>query len=173
MLPESVLTSVISICYLNQLVNLREALNHLCADMPSQSPFLVWRPRRFNSVQTEAFQIKCTAVSTFQSWDSLTLSPLKLVTVALQCLRKRKTTMYANSDMSYILMGLLQQRPNVVLSDSAFQAFARLSLANDSNLLLERLICLLPKSLDKDWWSLSDAWNAKLWDIYPKIQICG
>ena len=105
--------------------------------------------------------------------NSLVLTPLELVTVALQCLPKRKTTEYLKGDMSYILMGLLRQRPNVVRSDSAFQAFARLSLANDSNMLLERLICLLPHSLDDDWCSLSDDWNVMLWDIYPKVQICG
>ena len=104
---------------------------------------------------------------------SLTLSPLELVTVALQCLPERKTTEYLKGDMSYILMGLLRQRPDIVRSDSAFQAFARLSLANDSNMLLERLICLLPHSLNDDWCSLSDAWNVMLWDIYPKVQICG
>lgn len=104
---------------------------------------------------------------------SLTLSPLELVTVALQCLYKRYKGEYLPGDMSYILMGLLRHRPTVVSSDSAFQAFARLSLANDSNMLLERLICLLPKRLDENWWSLDDAWNARLWDIYPKIQICG
>ena len=105
--------------------------------------------------------------------NSLILSPLELVTVALQCLYKRNKGYYLDGDMSYVLMGLLRHRPNVVREDSAFQAFARLSLANDSNMLLERLICLLPKRLDEDWWSLNDAWDVMLWDIYPKIQICG
>ena len=105
--------------------------------------------------------------------NSLTLTSLELVTVALQCLHRRKTTEYLKGDVSYILMGLLRQRPKIVRSDSAFQAFARLSLANDSNMLLERLICLLPSGLDDDWWSLDDAWNIMLWDIYPKTQVCG
>ncbi|KAL8717734.1 MAG: hypothetical protein Q9225_005045 [Loekoesia sp. 1 TL-2023] len=105
---------------------------------------------------------------------SLMLTPLELNTVALHCLQNRYTTTeYLPGEVAYILMGLLQQRPEVVASDSEFQAFARLSLANDSNLLLERMICLLPSSLDADWWSLEDAWNATLWDIYPKSQICG
>ena len=70
-------------------------------------------------------------------------------------------------------MGFLRQRPNIVRSDSAFQAFARLSLANDGNILLERLICLLLHSVDDEWCSLGDAWNVMLWDIYPQVQICG
>ncbi|KAL8702487.1 MAG: hypothetical protein Q9201_004342 [Fulgogasparrea decipioides] len=46
-------------------------------------------------------------------------------------------------------------------------------MANDSNLLLERLICLSPTEPDEDWWGLGDTWGVKLWDIYPKTQVCG
>ena len=70
-------------------------------------------------------------------------------------------------------MGLLRLRPNVDSTDSAFQAFARLSLANDSDMLLERLICTLPKSPEQDWSNMEDAWDVKLWDIYPKCQVAG
>ena len=105
--------------------------------------------------------------------NSLVLSRLQLVTVALNCLYKRKTTSYYDGDISYVLMGLLRHRPNIVPSDSAFQAFARLSLANDSDRLLERMICLLPKTLDDHWWSLNDFWDVMLWDIEPAVQVCG
>lgn len=104
---------------------------------------------------------------------SVILSPLELMTTALLCLQNRLTTEYFHGDLSYALMGLVRQRPNVRPSDSAFQAFARLSLANDSNLLLERLICLLPKNPYDSWHSLHDHWGASLWDIYPKSQVCG
>ena len=53
-------------------------------------------------------------------------------------------------------MGLLRLRPKVDSTDSAFQAFARLSLANDSDLLLERLICTLPKSPEQHWSIMDD-----------------
>ena len=43
-------------------------------------------------------------------------------------------------------MGLLRLRPKIDRTDSPFQAFARLSLANDSDMLLERLMCILPES---------------------------
>ena len=36
--------------------------------------------------------------------------------------------------MSYVIMGLLRQRPEIDMKDSALQAFARLSLANDNNM---------------------------------------
>lgn len=80
--------------------------------------------------------------------NTLTLSRLELVVLALESLKLRVekgTTKYLEGDLSYALMGLLRQRPRVDKTDSAFQAFARLSLANDSDRLLERLICLLPK----------------------------
>lgn len=104
---------------------------------------------------------------------SLVLGPLELITVGLRCLHGREKGKYLEGDMSYALMGLLRQRPTVVRKDSAFQAFARLSLANDSNLLLERLICVLPKTPSQPWHDMDDQWNVALWDIYPSTQICG
>ena len=40
-----------------------------------------------------------------------------------------------------------------------------LSLANGSDQLLERLICVLPKDPYQPWHSMDDAFDAKLWDI--------
>lgn len=106
---------------------------------------------------------------------SLTLTPLELVDLALKCLNltQRKTRkVYLKGDMAYVIAGLLRQRPSIDRTDSAFQAFARLSLANDSNMFLERMLCLLPKDMNEGWWSLSDAWDSSIWDIYPRTQIC-
>ena len=104
---------------------------------------------------------------------SVILSPLELVATALKCLGRRHTTQYLPGDLSYSLMGLLRQRPNARKDDSGFQAFARLSLANDSNMLLERLICLLPPDPYAPWYSFEDHWDASLWNVYPRTQICG
>lgn len=104
---------------------------------------------------------------------SLILSRLELVILALQCLNNRRTSQYFKGDLSYALMGLLRLRPNVDSSDSAFQAFARLSLANDSDMLLERLICTLPKDPAQSVLSTDDVWGVGLWDIYPTCQIAG
>ena len=104
---------------------------------------------------------------------SLQLGRLQLVTIALQCFHDRQKGDYLPGDMSYAMMGLMLRRPNVVRSDSAFQAFARLSLANDNELLLERLICIMPKSPKQPWHDVSDEWNVNLWDIYPSTQVCG
>lgn len=104
---------------------------------------------------------------------NLTLSSLELVTIALKCLHSRQKGFYLPGDMAYALMGLLRRRPTVVKSDTAFQAFARLSLANDNDLLLERLICTLPKSLSQPWYDMDDQWDVSLWDILPSTQVCG
>jgi hypothetical protein len=112
--------------------------------------------------------------------SSLILTPLELVTIALQCLQSRLTEMlrtgyrqYSPGDMSYALMGLLRRRPKVNRTDTDFEAFARLSLANDSNMLLERLICMLPLKRGLPWHEMTDAWGVRLWDIYPTCQIAG
>jgi hypothetical protein len=104
---------------------------------------------------------------------SLILTPLELVTKALECLWRRKTDNPKPGDQSYALMGLLRRRPDVNYNDSAFEAFARLSLANDSNLLLERLICMMPKRRGQGWHVMLDAWGVNLWDIEPSCQVAG
>lgn len=104
---------------------------------------------------------------------TIILSPLELVTIALQCFRNRDTTTWYNGDLSYAMMGLLRRRPRVDETDTAFQAFSRLSLANDSNQMLERLICMLPRHLDQPWHTIEDAWDRNLWDIDPLCQVVG
>ena len=111
---------------------------------------------------------------------SLILTPLELVTIGLECLQSRLDGMLANGysqwsagDMSYALMALMRRRPEVNEHDSAFEAFANLSLANDSNKLLERLICLLPPDINGPWHNMEDAWRVKLWDIDPRCQVAG
>ena len=104
---------------------------------------------------------------------NLILSSLELVTIALRCLHNRQKGFYLKGDMAYALMGLLRRRPMVVRTDTAFQAFARLSLANDNDLLLERLICILPKTLSQPWYEIEDQWGVSLWDVIPSTQVCG
>ena len=70
-------------------------------------------------------------------------------------------------------MGLLRRRPKINSTDTGFQALARLSLANDNDLLLERLMCVMPRSPEQPWFSLKDAYGVKLWDIIPTCQISG
>ncbi|KAH8887306.1 hypothetical protein GQ53DRAFT_873055 [Thozetella sp. PMI_491] len=104
---------------------------------------------------------------------NLGLSRLELAVTALKCLYLRQTTEYLAGDQAYALMGLLRLRPQIDRTDSPFQAFARLSLANDSDKLLERYLCTLPKTPSQPWHDMSDAYNSALWDIEPYIQIAG
>jgi hypothetical protein len=109
---------------------------------------------------------------------SVALTPLELVVVALQCLNNRATedwnfTPNIKGEMAYVLMGLLRTRPRANLKDSAFQAFARLSIANDSHMLLERLVCVMPKIPNQRWHDTADHWDSQLWDIYPSCQVAG
>lgn len=107
--------------------------------------------------------------------NSIELSRLELSIIALKCLFSRSTTKggYLQGDHAYALMGLLRCRPPVDSTDSQFQAFARLSLANDSDKLLERYLCTLPLSSSQDWYDMSDAYHSSLWDIEPRCQVAG
>jgi hypothetical protein len=40
-------------------------------------------------------------------------------------------------------------------------------------MLLERLMCILPKDPTQHWSSTSDAYGVNVWDIYPSCQIAG
>lgn len=104
---------------------------------------------------------------------NLTLSRLELVILALKCLSQRRTSKYLDGDLAYVLMGLLRRRPFVDHTDSEFQAFARLSLANDSDSLLERLLCVLPRSQSQPWYHTADMFGVNLWDIQPTCQVAG
>ncbi|OXV08124.1 hypothetical protein Egran_04114 [Elaphomyces granulatus] len=105
--------------------------------------------------------------------NNLSLSRLELVTIALDCLTRRKTHRKFPGDVSYALMGLVRRRPVVEPRDSEFIAFARLSLVNDNDCLLERLVCTQPKKPLGEWDDMEDAWDAKLWDIIPHCQVAG
>ena len=104
---------------------------------------------------------------------NLLLSPAELQTVALRCFHNRSAGSYFPGDKTYALMGLLLKRPKANRKDTPFQAFARLSLANESNQLMERLACILPQTYDQPWYDMSDQWSISLSDIYPSIQVCG
>jgi hypothetical protein len=104
---------------------------------------------------------------------SIILSPLELVTIAFQCLSTRSIKEKSEADIAYVLMGLLRRRPKVDIENSSFQAFSRLSMGNDSDRLLERLICLLPKSPKEKWHVINDVWDRNLWDVDPFCQVVG
>jgi hypothetical protein len=105
--------------------------------------------------------------------SSIHLTPLELVSIALECFAGRTTQQFSKGDIAYALMGLLRRRPAVNKADKGFEAFARLSLANDSDRLLERLICMQPTRRNAPWHTITDAWGVRLWDIEPRCQVAG
>lgn len=100
------------------------------------------------------------------------LSKLELAVTSLQCRNIRDTAQYLPGDHSYALMGLLRMRPKIDATDTPFQAFARLSLANDSDKILERLLCMQPTP-GKQWYEMTDAYDSMPWDIAPYCQVAG
>lgn len=102
------------------------------------------------------------------------LSRLELAVLGLRCLYRRAATQYLPGDQAYALMGLLRLRPEVDKTDSPFQAFSRLSLANDSDCLLERYLCMLPPAGEEAAWHyMADAYGCLAWDVAPYVQVAG
>ncbi|KAF2171322.1 hypothetical protein M409DRAFT_18436 [Zasmidium cellare ATCC 36951] len=99
------------------------------------------------------------------------LTQIELIDIANRCMRRRTTTKYMDGDYAYALMGLLRRRPQVVKTDSDFAAFARLSLSNTSDSIIERLLCMQPPSRDTPWHTMVDAYEAQLKDIELSCQI--
>jgi hypothetical protein len=106
---------------------------------------------------------------------TLTLSRLELIQVALEALGSRGVKKFQTGDLAYALMTLLKIRPRMDPTDSEQQALARLSLANDSDHIVERMACMdqlrFPKMERK--FNISDDLGAKLWDIEPLCQVAG
>ncbi|OQE07741.1 hypothetical protein PENVUL_c012G08894 [Penicillium vulpinum] len=97
---------------------------------------------------------------------------------------------YTTKDMAYAAMGLLSYRLIPNDSDNVFQAIARLFIINDSNQLLERLLCLslFPEKPPVETPSGSgstgnetilcniadeDQYCTHLWDIKPLCDVVG
>ncbi|KAH8671846.1 hypothetical protein BGZ60DRAFT_406032 [Tricladium varicosporioides] len=111
----------------------------------------------------------------------LTLSRLEILSNAIAALGDRAYKNYQShtrADIAYALMGLLHYRIEKSPTDTAFQAIARLSLANDSDRLIERMISLYPDPHDTSTSSFmqlskADLYSTHLWDVEPLCQIVG
>ena len=122
-------------------------------------------------LQPEYYDAKVSGQLLDHYAGNLEMSRLELAVTLLKCLYARETGGYLPGDQAYALQGLLRLRPQIDSTDSQFQAFARLSLANDSDALLERYICTLPVSPTQNWHDMTDAYGAQLWDITPSCQV--
>jgi hypothetical protein len=104
---------------------------------------------------------------------NLTLTHTELLTIGMQCLLACETKPYAEADVVYAVMTLARLRPKLVKDESRFVAFAKLSLMNDTDRLMERLICLLPPVRGQPWYEIADFWKVRLWDILSYCQVAG
>ncbi|CAI7624937.1 unnamed protein product [Penicillium glandicola] len=125
---------------------------------------------------------------------TLRLSELQLFTFAVQAMAQQTTGInikgYTTRDMAYAAMGLLSYRLTPNDTDNVFQAIARLSIVNDSNQLLERLLCLSPSPKNPTVDTLpglapassdtilrniadQDEYGTHLWDIKPLCDVVG
>lgn len=112
----------------------------------------------------------------------LTLGRLELFTAALESLSAKRFTAYIQGkdkvELAYALMGFLNRRVQLDGSENLFQALARLSLENDTDALVERMICMFPDPDQSENHIMSgligpDQYGARLWDIQPLCQVSG
>ncbi|KAJ5279764.1 hypothetical protein N7478_005136 [Penicillium angulare] len=127
------------------------------------------------------------------------LSELQLFTFAVQAMAQLSVGSnvegYTTTSMAYAAMGLLSYRITPDDNDDTFQAIARLSLVNDSNQLLERLLCLWPDytptgsaqkiAKGEEKYAVAgsesllrniadqDQYSVHLWDIQPSCDVVG
>ncbi|KAL8968055.1 MAG: hypothetical protein Q9183_002643, partial [Haloplaca sp. 2 TL-2023] len=121
----------------------------------------------------------------------LTLGRLELFTTALEAIAARtQNGSFSPGDIAYALMGLLLHRIAYSADDTLFQALARLSLANDSDRLIERMVCMFPPPTCHSQYAgrnpkqdkqenlflaltAPDQYHTQLWDIEPLFQVAG
>ncbi|KAN0080196.1 hypothetical protein V8E55_009762 [Tylopilus felleus] len=75
----------------------------------------------------------------------------------------------------YALMGFFEHRIHPHFQETELQALVRLSMANDNDRLVERMVSLLPSQLPDHarWYADNDQWGSSMWDIEPEIQVVG
>ncbi|OCK93997.1 uncharacterized protein K441DRAFT_563805 [Cenococcum geophilum 1.58] len=137
---------------------------------PGRPPLVLTRHQFMRDVWSDS-HISRQLVEHFQ--NSLQLSRLQLSVIALQSFYARDRTLYYPADIEYALMGLLLCRVEATKNHTAFEVFASLSLLADSDAMLERMICLQPMKRNQPYHIMDDAYGAKLYDIYPSIQVSG
>ena len=109
----------------------------------------------------------------------LTLGRLELLSTAITALSARVTAKdHTRADMAYAFMGLLHYRIEPDPTDNVFQVVARLSLANDNDRLIERMVAMFPQPTSdiRDLFKVlgeKDQYGTHLWDVEPRCQVVG
>ncbi|KAH9905965.1 hypothetical protein F4778DRAFT_686977 [Xylariomycetidae sp. FL2044] len=129
--------------------------------------------------------------------NELTLSRLELLAVAIDaCVGRSRMdyTMFTANDVTLAVMGLLHNRLERDDGDTAFQSLVRMSLGNDSDRIIERMVSLYPppppppppsqssscsSSSTTGWFnpfyqlSHPDQFATHLWDVQPSCYVVG
>ena len=79
------------------------------------------------------------------------------------------------ADRVYALMGFFEHRIQPDYFEDELGALARLSMANDNDHIVDRMISLLPHQTGPAtrWYADDDVYGANLWDVQPEIQVAG
>lgn len=75
----------------------------------------------------------------------------------------------------YALMGFFEHRIHPHFKEKELSALVELSMVNDNDRLVERMMSFLPAQIPDSarWYAETDDWGANLWDIEPEIQAVG
>ncbi|KAF8553258.1 hypothetical protein OG21DRAFT_1414595, partial [Imleria badia] len=95
--------------------------------------------------------------------------------MTLEELAKPGAEPHFRAERVYALMGFLEHRIYPHFEETELQALVRLSMANDNDGIVERMVSLLPPRIRETacWYAEEDEWGAKLWNIEPEIQVVG
>jgi len=79
------------------------------------------------------------------------------------------------AEKAYALMGFFEHRILPDQLEPELHALARLSMCNDSDRIVERMICMYPNEIRNDscWYAEDDIYEAQLWDIEPELLAAG
>ncbi|KAG1789524.1 uncharacterized protein HD556DRAFT_776123 [Suillus plorans] len=79
------------------------------------------------------------------------------------------------AEQVYALMGFFEHRIQPNHDEDELRALARLSMANDSDRIADRMVSMFPSTTTPGacWYADSDIYDANLWDIVPEIQVAG
>ncbi|KAI6040160.1 hypothetical protein EDC04DRAFT_3111559 [Pisolithus marmoratus] len=75
----------------------------------------------------------------------------------------------------YALMGFFEHRIMPSILETELQALARLSMANSSDRMAERMVSMLPQDIQPQacWYADNGQYGSQLWDIEPEVNVAG
>ncbi|KAI8954133.1 hypothetical protein F4801DRAFT_534453 [Xylaria longipes] len=172
-LPEALLAPGTTIDFLAPVGDKYETTTLSLIEMTSE----IWDDRQY----VESGSISTRLLAEHFAGE-LTLSRIELFVTAVEaCYYRSKLgyTMFTPNDVTLAVMGLLHYRLDRNDDDTPFQSLAQLSLTNDSDRIVERMVSLLHRTHSSDslnpFYDLAhrDVFSTRLWDIQPTCNVVG